>query len=103
MEDFTADTDLPYQFKAEDLIAEGRASKEHVDEIRTFVSNLTDKYVPLRIQDEMIIIFLLSCAHDVELTKKTIVNYYYLKWHGPEIYDDRHMDRPDIQLAIKTM
>ncbi|CAH1275671.1 unnamed protein product [Diabrotica balteata] len=103
MEEVTADTDLPYQFKAEDLIAEGRVSKENVEEIRTFVSNLKDKYVPLRIQDEMIIIFLLSCENDVELTKTTIVNYYYLKWHGPEIYDDRQMDRPDIQLAIKTI
>ncbi|XP_057658030.1 alpha-tocopherol transfer protein-like isoform X1 [Diorhabda carinulata] len=103
MDNITADTDLEYHFKTEDLVAEGRTSRENMEEIRTFVSNLDDKYVPTRIQDEIILIFLISCANDVALTKKTILSYYYLKKHGPEIYDDRDLNRSDIQLALNTI
>lgn len=103
MDDLTADTDLEYQFKAEDLVAEGRTSKENMEDIRMFVSSLNDKYVPKRIQDEIILIFLISCANNVALTKKTILSYYYLKKHSPEIFDDRDLDRSDIQLALNTI
>ncbi|CAH1111799.1 unnamed protein product [Psylliodes chrysocephalus] len=103
MESESSELTLPYQFTAEECIKEGRVSSDDVEEIRTFVSNLNDKYVPARVQDEMIVIFLLSCANDVQLTKKTIISYYLLKFEGPEIYDDRDLSNSDIQLALNTI
>ncbi|CAG9861501.1 unnamed protein product [Phyllotreta striolata] len=94
---------LPYKFTAEELIQEGRISRKDVEEVGTFVSNLNDKYVPAKLQDETICIFLLSCEHDVELTKKTIISYYLLKYQGPEIYDNRELNNTDIKLALNTI
>lgn len=48
MESESSELTLPYQFTAEECIKEGRVSSDDVEEIRTFVSNLNDKYVPAR-------------------------------------------------------
>ncbi|CAG9814862.1 unnamed protein product [Phaedon cochleariae] len=94
---------LEYKFTSEDIIAEGRVTREDIEIIRTWLSNLKDDYVPENVQDETIVLILLSCTNDIELTKKTIQCYYKLKKNGPEIYDDRNLKRPDIQVALNTI
>lgn len=94
---------LEFQWTPEEIIAEGRTTRENLETIRKWRSNLNDKNIPLKIQDEMIVLFLLSCCNDIDLTKNTIVSYYKCKKNGPEIYDDRNLENPDIKLALNTM
>lgn len=98
-----SEIDLEYDFKAEDLIACGRTTKEAVEEVRNWILNLEDEYVPCRIQDEMIALFLLSCDNDVALSKKTILSFYSLKKHVPELHDNRDLCRDDIKLALEIV
>ncbi|KAJ8959001.1 hypothetical protein NQ314_006319 [Rhamnusium bicolor] len=95
--------ELEYQFTSEQIISEGRTSKENLETIRTWLSNLDDKDIPLTVQDEIIVLFLLSCSNDIALTKKTVVAYYKCKKQGPEIYDDRNVERADVKLALNTI
>ncbi|XP_018571184.1 alpha-tocopherol transfer protein-like [Anoplophora glabripennis] len=94
---------LEFQWTPEQIISEGRTTRENLETIRTWLSNLNDKNIPLNVQDEMIVLFLLSCCNDIQLTKNTVLAYYKCKKEGPEIYDDRNLERTDIKLALNTI
>lgn len=94
---------LIYEFNPKDIIARGSTTEENLNIIRNYVENLDQKPVPKEMQDEMLVIFLISCANDIELTKKTIISYYECKMDAPEIFDDRDMQNSSIQQALNTM
>ncbi|KAJ8956084.1 hypothetical protein NQ318_016537 [Aromia moschata] len=91
------------QIHPEQIIQEGRTTRENIEIIKTYMRNVNDKNIPPGVQDEVIVLFLLSCNNNIDLTKKTVVAYYKCKKNGPEIYDDRNIDRADIQLALNTV
>lgn len=95
--------ELEFQWTPEDIIEEGRTTRENLETIRTWLSNLRDENLPPKIQDEMIVLFLLSCCNDIDLTKNTVISYYRCKKNGPEIYDDRNVEKADIKLALNTL
>lgn len=94
---------LEYQFTPQEIVARGSISEENLNIIRNYVEHLDQKPVPKIIQDEMLVIFLISCENDIELTKKTITAFYECKKNGPEIFDDRNMQSSGIQQALNTM
>lgn len=93
---------LPFLFTPDELIDKGRTTRENIDIIRTWLSNLENKHLP-EVQEELIVIFLLSCENDIPLTKNTILMYYQCKKGAPEIFDDRDMEREDIKKAMNTI
>ncbi|XP_050292928.1 alpha-tocopherol transfer protein-like [Anthonomus grandis grandis] len=93
---------LPFYFTPKEILNENRTSQENIDIIKDWLLTLEESVVP-EIQDELIILFLLSCDNDIPLTKNTIVMYYKCKAESPEIFDDREMDRADIQKAMNTI
>lgn len=94
---------LEYKFTPEQIISQSRTTKEKLDAIRNFVTSLNQKPVPYFIQDELLILFLLSCKNDLELTKQTIVYHYQYKKNGAELFRNRSMSNEDIQTALSTM
>ncbi|KAG5880892.1 hypothetical protein JTB14_001468 [Gonioctena quinquepunctata] len=95
--------ELDYKFTAEDIIEKGWINKEDLMTVKTWLTNLNDDYVPPNVQDHLIVLFLMSCQNDVEITKNTILSNYKLKKNAPEIHDDRNINRSDIQVAINTI
>lgn len=95
--------ELEYQFTPQEIIAQGRTTEENLSVIRNYVEQLNQKPVPKKIQDEMLVLFLLSCKNDIELTKKTIVCFYECKRNGPEIFDDRNVQSTELQKVMNTV
>nr|CAI5865862.1 unnamed protein product [Callosobruchus analis] len=97
------DRKLEFNFTAQDVIDQGRTKREHVDEITEWLPVSGDKLVPAALDEQVIVLFLLSCKNDVEFTKKTILAFYGCKKAAPEIHDNRDLKRPDIKLALNTI
>ncbi|CAG9769961.1 unnamed protein product [Ceutorhynchus assimilis] len=94
---------LPFFFTAKEIISQGRTTQENLDNIKAWLSSLPPNNFLPGVQDEMIVIFLLSCDNDLDLTKNTITMYYKCKQEGPELYDNREMDREDIKKGMNTI
>lgn len=90
---------LKFGFKAEEIINEGRITRKDIDIIDEWVST---QNLP-KVTEEQIVLFLLSCLNEKELTKTTIKAYYTVKKGTPEVFDDRQMNRTDIQKQLKTL
>ncbi|KAL1501764.1 hypothetical protein ABEB36_007031 [Hypothenemus hampei] len=93
---------LPFYFTAEEVIKQGRTTQEHVNILKEWLANC-DYNFNHSIQDELIVIFLLSCNNDIPLTKNTIKMYYQCKKDSPEIFDNRDMEREEIKAAMNTV
>lgn len=94
---------LDFKFTAEELISKGKTTEENVEKIRNWLSTAKEKFIPIEIQDELLVLFLLSCDNDIEMTKKTIVSHYKIKKDAPDIFDQRNTEREDIQKVFKTL
>lgn len=94
---------LEYQFTPQEIIARGSISEESLNIIKNYVEHLDQRPVPKVIQDEILVLFLISCENDIELTKKTIMAFYECKKNGAEIFDDRDVSSSGIQQALNTM
>lgn len=94
---------LPFEFTPQEIIGRGSTTEENLKLIRNYVEQLDRKPIPKIIQDEMLIIFLISCDNNIDLTKKTIIAYYECKKDAPEIFDDRDMQSTSIQQALSTV
>ncbi|CAH1953521.1 unnamed protein product [Acanthoscelides obtectus] len=97
------DRRLEFNFTAQDVIDQGRTKREYIDEIKEWLPNSGDKLVPPALEEQMVILFLLSCKNDVEFTKKTILAFYRCKKNAPEIHDNRDLKRLDVKLALNTI
>ncbi|XP_030757202.1 alpha-tocopherol transfer protein-like [Sitophilus oryzae] len=93
---------LPYKFTSEQIVKEGRTSFENIEVVKRWLDSVDDQNIPV-IQDELIVIFLLSCDNDIPLTKKTIKMYYQCKKQAPDIFDDKDMSRSDLQKGLNTV
>lgn len=86
-------------FTAETIINDGRTTRQSIDDVTEWLKtqDLPD------LSDEQIALFLLSCDNEYELTKNTIKAYFSAKKFGPEVFNDRDLNRPDIQLQLRTL
>lgn len=78
-----------FAFAVETVIAEGRVSRDDIEEIKRWAETQTQ--LP-EMCDEQIALFLLSCERDREYTKGTICAHYRLKGNAPELFDGRDLD-----------
>lgn len=90
---------LPYEFKAKTIIEEGRTTEKLTQEIRDWLSTTN---IP-KLQDETIVLFLLSCQNNIEETKKTILAYFRIKSEAPEIFQNRDMNNEVLKKAMKVV
>lgn len=74
-----------YLFRAEDIISEGRVTSEEISSIKLWNQG---EDLPL-LSDEQIILFLLSCENDQDVTKVTIKAHFDLKEKAPDIFINR--------------
>lgn len=88
-----------YGFTAQKVIDDGRTAWQDVEELKKWLS--TQDFPKLT--DEQVVVFLLSCDNDHEATKKTIEAFYYSKTNAPELFNDRNLERPDLQKQILTL
>ncbi|KAF2881465.1 hypothetical protein ILUMI_24701, partial [Ignelater luminosus] len=91
---------VEFGFKAEQIINEGRITKKDIDLIKKWLS--TQNNLP-RVTEEQIVLFLLSCSNEQEHTKTTIKAYYAVKKEAPELFNNRQMNRADVQKQLKMM
>uniref|UniRef100_A0A6P7GF42 Alpha-tocopherol transfer protein-like n=1 Tax=Diabrotica virgifera virgifera TaxID=50390 RepID=A0A6P7GF42_DIAVI len=94
---------MKFKFSADDVIAEKRTTQGNINLIKRWLFAADEKYVPSKLSDEFIVLFLLSCNNDIDVTKKTITAYYKLRKDAPELFDDRTSEREDIQKALNTL
>lgn len=90
---------MDYNFEAKEVVEQGRTSQKAIDSIKLWMK---DEDLPT-IPDQMVVIFLLSCNNQLEFTKKTIRAYYKCMKNSPELFDDRIVERKDLQLACTTV
>ncbi|XP_017777262.1 PREDICTED: alpha-tocopherol transfer protein-like [Nicrophorus vespilloides] len=88
-----------FGFKAEDVIAEGRTTREEIEELRRM---LVDVNVP-ELTDEQIVLFILSCDRDLKFTVTTVKEYYSARKNGPELFSNRDLERPDLQYQLDVI
>ncbi|KAH1012034.1 hypothetical protein HUJ04_001280 [Dendroctonus ponderosae] len=93
---------LPFGFTSKEIIDQGRTSRENIDAVKQWLSSVDSAIIP-RVQDELVVIFLLSCDNDLPLTKHTITMYYKCKRNSPDIFDNREMDRADLKKAMNSI
>ncbi|CAH1111796.1 unnamed protein product [Psylliodes chrysocephalus] len=89
-----------FQFKVEDLISEGRVNRENFEVIKQWVKD--ERFVPKDLPDEMIVLFLISCEHNVNMTKNTIMSYFKLKKNAPELHDNRIVNSKEMDLMMEV-
>ncbi|XP_072375284.1 alpha-tocopherol transfer protein-like [Diabrotica undecimpunctata] len=94
---------MKFKFSVKDILDKGRTSTENIDVVKEWLLTVKDDFVPSTIQDELVVLFLLSCDNDIDLTKKTVSAYYRLRKEAPEIHDDRNTKREDIKKALNTL
>lgn len=75
-----------YQFKAQSIIDAGRTTRTNIDVIRKWLSE--NPGIP-KLSDEQVVLFLLSCSNNINLTMKTILSYYKDKYNSPELFSNR--------------
>lgn len=90
---------LDYAYKAEEIVAEGRVNWDQINAIKEW--NVTVD-VP-ELSDARIVGFILSCDRDLEFTKKTILEYFKVRLYAKELFNDRDLDHPDMQLQLDTL
>ncbi|CAG9839617.1 unnamed protein product [Diabrotica balteata] len=94
---------MKFKFSVKDILNKGRTSIENIEVIKEWLLTVKEDFVPSTIQDELVVLFLLSCDNDIDLTKKTVSAYYRLRKEAPEIHDDRNTKREDIRKALNTL
>lgn len=90
-----------FNFTAQEIIEQGRVTRQQIDEFKTWLMTVNPEYPELC--EEQIILFLLSCNCDLDATKATVKAHYTAKLSVTEFFDDRDMDREDLQLHLNAV
>lgn len=86
-------------FQVQALIDNGRITRE---EIIVLEDKLQDVNVP-PLTDEQIALFLLSCDRDLDFTIRTIKEFFKARLSGPELFDERCLEREDLQYQLNVI
>lgn len=80
------------------MVAKGRVSREGIEELKEWLKG--EDYPELT--EEQLVVFLLSCGCELEATQKTIRAHYRSKLNVPEFFDERDVDREELQAQIRV-
>ncbi|XP_063924339.1 alpha-tocopherol transfer protein-like [Zophobas morio] len=89
---------LPFSFKAQTIIAEGKTSQIAVDTIRDWLQTTS---LPL-LQDEFIVIFLISSENKIDKAKQIIEAYFRIKNGYPKIFNNIDLNSEPIKNIQKV-
>lgn len=90
---------LHFSFTAQDVIEQGRVTREQIDEFKGWLK--TQDYPEL--SEEQVVLFLLSCDCEQEATKATVKAHYHCKLNVKEFFDDRDVDMEDLQQQLRVV
>lgn len=88
-----------YGYAAQDIVNENRVTWPEIETVKQWNLNAN---VPILL-DEQVVGFLLSCDRDVEFTKKTILDYFRVRTYAQNLFNNRDIERPDLQLQLATL
>ncbi|KAJ3652521.1 hypothetical protein Zmor_018477 [Zophobas morio] len=89
---------LPFAFQAQTIIAEGRTSQSDVNTIRGWLRTTS---LPL-LQDEFIVIFLISSENKIDKAKQIIEAYFKVKNGYPNVFNNIDLDSEPIKNIQKV-
>ncbi|KAK4878816.1 hypothetical protein RN001_011322 [Aquatica leii] len=90
---------LTFGFTKNEIIEEKRVTEDKINNVRDW---LMERSYP-NLKDEQIIIFLVSCLNDLDLTKKTIKSYYAAKTDAPEMFTCRSVENEDLRQILDVI
>ncbi|CAH1953497.1 unnamed protein product [Acanthoscelides obtectus] len=85
-----------YQFKADDIVKQGRTSKENIEAVKKWTA-ANPRMPP--VSEEQVALFLLACKDNVEFTEETMETYFRQRYSAPEIFQDRDIDGKEGQFT----
>lgn len=88
-----------FNFTVEQMILEKRVTQMEIDGIKEWLNG--EDYPEL--VEEQIVLFLLSCDCKFKETCATIAAHYKAKLNVADFFDDRDVDRADLQLQMTVM
>ncbi|XP_023310172.1 retinaldehyde-binding protein 1-like isoform X2 [Anoplophora glabripennis] len=88
-----------HAFKAEDIIKSGRTTRSNVDDIKKWLK--FKPYIP-ELSDEQIVLFLIACQNNIEVTQYTIECYFNYKFSYPEMFSNRDVDSEQMQHTYRV-
>lgn len=83
------------------LLDSNRVFQTSIEQIRTWLKDTNEPNIP-ELSEEQIVMFLLSCNNALLATKNTIKAYYKTKQQAPLLFDDRDIERDDLQHVQRT-
>ena len=92
------DMALPFAFQAQTIIAEGRTSQSDVNTIRGWLRTTS---LPL-LQDEFIVIFLISSENKIDKAKQIIEAYFKVKNGYPNVFNNIDLESEPIKNIQKV-
>ncbi|KAF5273601.1 hypothetical protein FQR65_LT04600 [Abscondita terminalis] len=90
---------LKLGFTADQIVKDGRVTLQQIESVRCWsvTQNLP------KLLDEQIVLFLLSCDNNIELTKNTIISHYAFKHRFPEVFTNRNINSSELQTILKCV
>lgn len=89
---------LEFGFTSTQIIQEGRVAQSDIDETKAW---LLEQDLP-DLQDQQIVLFLLSCNNDKEATRKTIIANYSTKRSSPRYFTKRDVGSEVFDVHFQT-
>ena len=91
---------LEYGFKADDVITENKVTRSEIGTISEWAEERLD--VP-RLTEEQIVLFIIACERNLELTKKTVREFYQIRKNNKHLFDDRNVNNEDLQQQLECL
>ncbi|RZB40162.1 CRAL TRIO domain containing protein [Asbolus verrucosus] len=85
-----------YEFRAEDIIQQGRIQQENLERLRSLC--IAQNMPPM--SDEQLILFLLFGDDMVEVARNTITAYFKCKKNAPELFYNRNIDSESFKKTL---
>ncbi|XP_063925063.1 alpha-tocopherol transfer protein-like isoform X2 [Zophobas morio] len=89
---------LPFQFNVKTIIEDGRTTESDISAIKTWLK--TTSLPPL--QEQFIVLFLLSCSNDLASVRNTIEYYFKVKNEAPQIFNDCDLENTDMKKILSV-
>jgi len=90
---------LKLGFKADEIIKTGKVTRPQISKLRQKLSTLE---IP-ELTDEQCVIFLLSCDGNIDCTVRTVNEFFKARCDGPELFNDRNIEEPDLQYQLNVV
>lgn len=91
---------LEYGFKADDIIREDKVARNEIETISEWTKDVIN--VPT-LTEEQIVLFIIACERNLELTKKTVQEFYKIRENNKHLFNDRNVNNEDLQQQLECL